>query len=62
MLVDNGPEKGAEKRPQKMEAKRVQPQSLDPFCFHFLEPLFGPLFGAIVGKHNGPPRLEHVLW
>ena len=46
--------------PPILKAKCVQRLWLDPFCLHFLGPLFAPLFGAILGKRNGSAMLESV--
>ena len=45
--------KGGEKRTPKMNAKSVQQLSLDPFCVHFLGPLFAPLFWACLATKSG---------
>ena len=47
------PKKGGEKRPQKMNAKRVQRQLLDTFCVHFWGPLFAPFFGPLISPQKG---------
>ena len=53
-LAENGPEKGGEKRPQKMKAKRVQPQSLDTFCLQNWGPISAPTWRSAVAAAVTP--------